>query len=515
MPVVSWFNRDADLSQASRAPYRLLEALGPLDYGTPNSKNMLVEGDNLGALKALLPYYAGQIKCCYFDPPYNSKTAFEHYDDNVEHSLWLSEIYPRLELARELLSDQGVIFVSIDDQEGHYLKVLMDEIFGRKNFVATFIWQKVDSPNDNKPSVAPDHEFVLCYEKIKGKGKLRKLGDTSVLDAYPNTAEDGRKYRDRLVKKNGKNSLRADRRTMWFSLTAPDKTEVWPIHDDGRDARWALGKKGVEKAIKQDLLIWKKREKNGELVWVPYKREFAPTEPSRPHPTILLDVKTSRQAKAHQSELLPNVLQFDTVKPEQLIQRLIEMATIPGDFVLDAYLGTGTTAAVAHKMNRAWIGIEQGAHMRTHARPRLQAVIDGEHGGISDDVGWDGGGGFRYYKLGEPVFDENGHIREDIGFDLLAAHVWFAETGSARLNSGEKSPYLGEYAGVAYYLLFNGILGNETKSSGNVLTRQALRSLTKFDGPKVIYGESCMLSEEMLSELEISFKHTPYDIKAR
>lgn len=515
MPLLSWHKRDEDLTRAALSKYRLLEPVAGLSYGDPASPNMLIEGDNLDALKALLPYYAGQVKCCYLDPPYNSETAFEHYDDNLEHSQWLSAIYPRLELTRELLSDEGVIFVSIDDREGHYLKVVMDEIFGRKNFLATFVWQKVDSPNDNKPPIAPDHEFILCYEKIKGMGQLRKLGDTSVLDAYPNEDENGRKYRDRLVKKNGKNSLRTDRPTMWFSITAPDGTEVWPMHDDGREARWALGKRGVAKAIEDKLLIWKQRDKNGELAWIPYKREFAPKEPARPHPTILLDVKTSRQAKAHQSEMLPGVVQFDTVKPEQLIQRILEIATKPSDLVLDAYLGTGTTAAVAQKMKRRWVGIENGVHMQTHAVPRLRLVTDGEQGGVSEEVGWEGGSGFRYYKLGVPVFDEDGRIRDGIKFEHLAAHIWFAETHMALAGRAPKSPFLGEHAGTGYYLLYNGILGDARKTGGNVLTRRLLRSLPKFDGPKVIYGEACDLSAEQLRELGIAFRQTPYDIRAR
>ena len=515
MPLLSWHKRDEALAQASRAPYRLLEPVASLSYGEPDAPNLLIEGDNLEALKALLPYYAGQVKCIYLDPPYNSESAFEHYDDNLEHSQWLSAMYPRLEVICELLSESGVIFVSIDDREGHYLKVLMDEVIGRKNFVATFIWQKVDSPNDNKPPIAPDHEFVLCYERLKGRGQLRKLGDASVLEAYPHQDENGLRYRDRLVKKNGKNSLRADRPTMWFSIKSPDGTDVWPIHDDGREARWALGKKGVDKAIKAKTLIWKRREKNGAHVWVPYKREFAPTEPARPHPTILLDVKTSRQAKAHQKDLLPDQVQFDTVKPEQLIQRLLEIATQPGDLVLDAYLGTGTTASVAHKMARRWIGIESGPHMHSHCAPRLKQVVDGEQGGISEDCDWQGGGGFRYYKLGAPVFDENGHIRSEIRFEQLAAHVWFAETGSARSTRAKKEAFLGEHGGVGYYLLFNGVLGDTSKSGGNVLTRTVLRKLQAFDGPKVIYGEACALPEEQLRELGIAFRQTPYDIKAR
>lgn len=515
MPTLSWFNRDEDLTKAALTPYRLLEPLKSLSHGDESATNLLIEGDNLDVLKALQPYFGGAVKCIYIDPPYNTKTIFKHYDDSIEHSIWLSKIYPRLELLKELLSEDGVIFVSIDDQEGHYLKVIMDEIFQRKNFVATFIWQKVDSPNDNKPPVTPDHEFILCYEKNKAKGRLRKLGDNSVLDAYPHVDEAGRKYRDRLVKKNGKNSLRTDRPTMWFPITAPDGEAVWPLHDDGREARWALGKKGVEKAQKAGLLVWKQREKDGKKVWVPYKREFAPTAPARPHPTILLDVKTSRQAKAHQKDLLPDAEQFDTVKPEQLLERLLQMSTVPGDLVLDAYLGTGTTAAVAQKMGRRWIGIEEAAQVRTHAQPRLRQVVDGEQGGISEDVGWEGGGGFRYMKLGPAIRSEDGSICKEIKFEHLAAHVWFAETRTPRPSKTLKQAFLGEHEGIGYYLLYNGVVGDLSPGGGNVLTSRLLRKLGAFDGPRVIYGEACELTDEQLADQMITFKQTPYDLKAR
>lgn len=206
---------------------------------------------------------------------------------------------------------------------------------------------------------------------------------------------------------------------------------------------------------------------------------------------------------------------FITPKPEGLIQRVLEVATQTGDLVLDSFLGSGTTAAVAHKMGRRWIGIEMGEQARTHCQPRLKKVVDGEQGGISEAVGWQGGGGFRFYKLGVPVFDENGHIRDGIRFEHLAAHVWFAETGTARSTRAKKEAFLGEHAGTGYYLLFNGILGDERKTGGNVLTRRLLRSLPQFDGPKVIYGEACDLSVEQLRELDIAFRQTPYDIKAR
>jgi adenine-specific DNA-methyltransferase len=194
--------------------------------------NRLIFGDNLLALKALEQEFAGRIKCIFIDPPYNTGSAFEHYDDGVEHSIWLSMMRERLEILRCLLSPQGVIFVQVDDNEGHYLKVLMDEIFGRQNFVTTFIWRKVDSPNDNKVSITPDHEYVFCFSREKEQLQLKRKFDASLLNAYRQRDERGRLYRDRLLKKNGKNSLREDRPSMFFPLKASDGTEVYPIHDD-------------------------------------------------------------------------------------------------------------------------------------------------------------------------------------------------------------------------------------------------------------------------------------------
>ena len=382
-------------------------------------------------------------------------------------------MWPRLELLRELLSEDGSIWVSIDDNEGHYLKVVTDEIFGRNNFVTSFIWQKVDSPNENKVPITPDHEYLLCYEKNIETSGFRKKDDASILELYRTTDEEPRLHRDRLVKKNGANSLREDRPTMFFEIIAPDGKPVLPIHDDGREANWAFSPSGVNKLKAEGRLIWKKRDRLGEMVWVPYAREFAPATPTRPHPTILLDVKTSRQAKAHQRALLPNEETFATVKPEQLIQRVFEIATRPGDLVLDSFLGSGTTAAVAHKMGRRYIGIEMGEHAVTHCAPRLNKVIEGEQGGISEAVGWKGGGGFRFYRLGPPVFDEEGHIRADIRFPVLAAHIWFSETGTPwTAKAARRCSASTTAAPIA--LLYNGILGDKRADGGNVLTRATL-----------------------------------------
>ena len=518
MPTLTWLTRDDDLKRAGAAPYRLLEEVPELGAGDRDAGNMLIQGDNLDALKALLPYYAGRVKCIYIDPPYNTRSAFEHYDDNLQHAEWLAMIYPRLELLRKLLSEDGSIWVSIDDNEGHYLKIVMDEIFGRQNFVTNFVWQKVDSPNDNKVPITPDHEFLLCYEKVRDRTGFQQKSDDSLLDAYKSTVEEPRLHRDRLIKKNGKNSLRADRPTMFYPIVAPDESEAWPIHDDGREANWAFGKKGIEQLRAEGRLIWKRRQRLGEEVWVPYSREFASSTPKRPHPTILLDVKTTRQAKAHARELLPEVAPIDTIKPEEIIERVLEIATKVGDVVLDSFLGSGTTAAVAHKMGRSYVGIEMGDHAVTHCAPRLGKVIEGEQGGISESVEWTGGGGYRFYRLGAEVFNADGGINPGIPFRHLAAHVWFSETGRP-LESDATGPWLGAADERGLALLYNGILGDKSVSGGNVLTAALLKRLRAdsggFAGPMTIYGEASRLGPDRLTAEGVTFKQTPYDVRAR
>lgn len=368
--------------------------------------NMLIHGDNLLALKALEQEYTGKVKCIYIDPPFNTGQAFEHYEDGIEHSLWLSLLRDRLALLFKLLSEDGSIWVHCDDYEHAYLKVILDEIFGRQNFVTCFIWRKVDSPNDNKVPITPDHEYIICYSRNKGRTNFKQKPDLSLIEAYTLRDSEGKPCRDRLLKKNGKNSLRTDRPSMYFSIPGPDGKEVFPIHDDGREARWAAGKASIDKLIAEDSLIWKERERGGEKVWVPYTREYPPTNPSRPFPTIWNDVNTTRQAKAHLKTINKGVIEFDTPKPEDLLERIIFIASNPGDIVLDSFLGSGTTAAVAHKIGRRWIGVELGDHCSTHCHPRLKTVVDGEDlGGITQSANWKGGGGFRYYELGPSLIE--------------------------------------------------------------------------------------------------------------
>lgn len=409
-----------DPEKSYHAPHRVSE--------NDSFDNRLIHGDNLLALKALEQEFTGKVKCIFIDPPYNTGSAFEHYDDGLEHSIWLSLMRDRLEILRRLLRFDGLIFVQADDNEGQYLRVMMDEVFGRQNFVTTFIWRKVDSPNDNKVFITPDHEYIFCFAADSSKMRLSRKADPSILDAYSQRDSKGRLHRDRLLKKNGKNSMRADRPSMFFPLIAPDGSEVFPIHDDGKEARWAMGKTGIEKLEKESDLIWKNRGTVTSPKWIPYSREYAPESPERPFPTIWADLHTTRQAKSHLKDVFGEGLMFDTPKPEPLIQRILELATNPGDLVLDSFLGSGTTAAVAHKMGRRWIGIELGEHCHTHCLPRLKKVVDGtDAGGITEAVGWKGGGGFRYYNLAPSLLTQdkwgNWVISKEFNAPMLAEAV--------------------------------------------------------------------------------------------
>lgn len=399
--------------------YRVAEVrlLQPVEtYGSDPSANLLIQGDSLYALESLkkIPAYkdtyAGKIKLAYLDPPFNTQQTFAQYNDALEHSVWLTMMRDRLRLIRDLLSEDGSVWVHCNDSEQHRLRCVMDEVFGVENFYATFVWQKVDSPNDNHVAVVTDHDYIICYAKSRRYARFIPKPDESILESYGSVSEDGRRYRDRLLKKNGKNSLREHRPTMFFPIPGPDGNDVYPIHDDGREARWSKGWAEVQRLLATGGIVWKRRTVNGTQQWVPYTREWAPEAPTRPWPTIWVDIQTMRQAKAHLKTLLPGEIVFDTPKPELLLYRILTMATSTGDIVMDCFAGSGTTAAVAHKMGRRWVAVEWSEDtVQRHIIPRLRKVIDGQDpGGITEAVGWEGGGGFQFVKVAPSMFTEVG-----------------------------------------------------------------------------------------------------------
>ena len=508
MPKLDWLTRPEDEKTAANVPYRLLEVAPELSYGDEQTENMLIQGDNLEALKALLPFYAGRVKCIFIDPPYNTRSAFEHYDDNLEHTQWLGMMYPRLELLREFLTEDGSIWVTIDDNEAHYLKVIMDEVFGRKNFLTTFVWKKSYGGGAKARWFVGLHEYVHCYAK-----NLDTLPELFLPPAE--SASKYYKFRDSKFATRGPYRLQPlattsndDRPNLKYAISFPDGREVWPRK------QWQWSKDRVIAAIENNEIVFTEKKDSVSVSYKQYLRDDAGEE-RRSKPVTIIDGHFTQHGTYESMELFGLESKFAFPKPEGLIRTILEAGSAPGDLVLDSFLGSGTTAAVAHKMGRRYIGIEMGEHAETHCVPRLRKVVDGEQGGISEAVGWHGGGGFRFYRLGSQVFDEQGHIHPSIRFDHLAAHVWFAETRTPIPQKRKRSPLLGKHGETAYYLLYNGILGDKRPDGGNVLTRKVLAELPAHDGPKVIYGESSRLSAVALKQLGITFKQTPYDVKAR
>jgi adenine-specific DNA-methyltransferase len=511
MPQLTWLG-DAQAKRAARhVPYRLLETVSR--HGAAHAPNWLIQGDNLDALKALLPFYAGRVKCISIDPPYNTKSAFEHYDDNLEHSQWLSMMLPRLELLRDLLAEDGSIWVTIDDNEGHYLKVLMDEVFGRGSFVANVLWRKNYSPKSTARHFSEDHDHILVYAKS---------GATWLPNLMPRTEKQDRAY------KNPDNDPRGpwkpgdlSARNYYGAGTYPITTPSGRVIEGPPNAMyWRVSEAKLQEMDNDKRIWWGKDGAN-----VPAVKRFLSEVKQGLVPQTWWsyeDVGHTQDAKREVVELFGSDV-FGTPKPEQLIGRILHIATNPNDLVLDSFLGSGTTAAVAHKMGRRWIGIEMGEHAATHCLPRLQKVIDGEQGGISEAVDWHGGGGFSFMKLGEPVFQEDGRINPQIRFATLASYLWFLENGAPHATGQFDSPLLGisgegENA-VAYVLLYNGILGDRRPAGGNVLTSVMWPYIQNLApghaGRWVIYGEAARMPESRRRTVGVAFKQIPYDIRMK
>ncbi|NJM12180.1 MAG: site-specific DNA-methyltransferase [Synechococcaceae cyanobacterium SM1_2_3] len=504
MPYLEWTNKAKAVADVSDVPYHLLSF--ERGYGDSNADNLLIRGDNLLALKALLPFYRGRVKCIYIDPPYNTQSAFEHYDDRLEHSQWLSMMYPRLVLLRELLAANGSIWVSIDDNEAHYLKVLCDDIFGRKNFVGHVIWQKKFAPQNDTKLIDANHDHILCFSKNIALCQLNLLQRSDKMnDRYKNPDNDPR------GPWTSDNPLRREyREYAYYEIETPFGRKVIPPPGSS----WRFNKEDVPKLIADNRLYFGKDGKGVPRI----KRFLSEVKIGIIPQTIWLHTEAGNTQEAKKEVIALNSKEiFDTPKPERLLTRILQIATNPNDLVLDSFLGSGTTAAVAHKMGRRYIGIEMGEHAETHCIPRLQKVIAGEQGGISQAVNWQGGGGFRYYTLADPVFLADGSINPAVRFPALAAYLWHFDTEQAASQTFD-SPFLGEHNGKAYYLLYNGILGDRTPQGGNVLTAAVLAHLLKVHphpGPKVIYGVMTRLGTKRLAAENIEFKQIPYDVRVR
>ena len=538
MPTLDWIGKKAVLNHHREVPYRLLQCNAELSAGDPDSGNLLVQGDNLLALKALLPYYAGKVKCIYIDPPYNTGNEKWIYNDAVNspemqrwlgkvvgaeaedlsrHDKWLCMMYPRLSLLRDFLTEDGAIFISIDDNEVQNLRAVMDEIFGPQNFIATVIWQKMDSPKNTAIHLSEDHDYIVLYARNGELWRPNKLKRTEAMIArYKNPDSDPRG--PWLLSDLAARNFYAQGR---YPITT-HKGRI--IEGPPAGSYWRVNKERFDELDRDGRIWWGKSGDNRPGI----KRFLSEVQSGVVPQTLWLwkDVGSTRHAKQELSEVMSAEASQDlfiTPKPTSLVDRILQIATNPDDLILDSFAGSGTTAHAVLAMNfrdgrnRRFVLVEMDDTIcRSITGRRLKRVVEGyAPRAASEKAPATGlGGGFRYCSLGEPLFDEAGDIRENVNFPDLAAHIYFTETGTPiPKRATGKTPFLGVHDGKAVYLLFNGVLGDKSAKGGNVLTNEVLRHLPNHAGTKVVYGEGCRLGAARLKREGIVFRQIPYEIK--
>jgi adenine-specific DNA-methyltransferase len=570
MPTLDWIGKRAVLNHDREVPYRLLKCDEKLSVGDPGSGNLLVEGDNLVALKALLPFYAGEVKCIYIDPPYNTgvderdeegKRSGWIYSDNVNspeirewlgkvvgeeaedlsrHDKWLCMMYPRLSLLKKFLQEDGVVFASIDEVEVATLRLLLDEIFGPTNRVGTIIWKNV---TDNNPTnIAVEHEYLLCY--AKNKDRLPREWKSSNLAVKDKLLQIGSEFIAKYADPHGRQA----EYTKWFR---ENKDFLWPfdrykfiddggiytgsqsVHNPGKEGyRYDVVHPKTGRPCSQPLMGYRFPQETMEELLSEGSVLFGEDESKIIE--LKLYVKDYRSKLASLFELdgrigtneikqiFPdNKRPFDFPKPTELIEEIISFTTSNTDLILDSFAGSGTTGHAVLKLNRAdqqqrrFILVEmKSAIAREIMAVRVRRVSQGYTDRKGQRV--EGlGGGFRYCALGESLFDGRGRVHSTIKFGDLARHVFFTETGEPlpRGANGKKSPFIGVCNGTAYYLLFNGVLGDQRREGGNVLTGQVLAQLPSYDGPRVVFGEGCRLGSARLKRERITFRQVPYELR--
>jgi len=552
MPTLNWIGKEAVINHHRQVPYHLLRCDNSLSVGEPDSGNLLVEGDNLLALKALLPYYAGQVKCIYIDPPYNTGNEKWIYNDNVNssemrkwlgkvvggeledlsrHDKWLCMMYPRLVLLKDFLREDGVIFISIDDNEVHNLRAILQEVDGL-SFAGTIVWERKRKGSHLSRKLTKKTEYIIICSKqsrdVELVGEPVGPDEDFPLIKRTNSVKTLRIPADKLgatkLKEGTYAAGRYGRGNTAVELVEPVQVKdgkfltsvilrgrsIWT--QENLDAELEAGGKCFLRTKNFSLRAIKAAENQG------YKglsslltKEYGTNEDASTELAAIFDTEVNA------------VFQYS--KPTKLVQTLIWAATfdMKDAMVLDSFAGSGTTGQAVLNLNksdggnRRFILVEMEQEVcRDITAKRLRRVIEGyekTNGERAEKI--EGlGGGFRYCSLDKPLFDETGKIGETVKFADLAAHVFFTETGMPipkRTNG--TSPFLGSAKGTGYYLLFNGILGDKTPDGGNVLTGKVLADLPKHKGPKVIFGEGCRLGDAKLRREGITFKQLPYEIK--
>ena len=533
MPTLDWIGKQAVVNHHHSVPFHLLKDVPDLSVGDPGSGNLIVQGDNLLALKALLPYYAGQVKCIYIDPPYNTgnegwvyndnvnsplirewlgKTVGKEADDLSRHDKWLCMMYPRLALLRQFLREDGVIFINLDDTEAGSCRLMMDEIFGATNCLAVVAWEKRYTRSNNARMFYSLKDTILVYRKGPALDFLREARTEKADSIYKNPDNDPRGSWTSASYVNP--ATKSMRPNLVYPILNPFTGDEirHPTH------AWKFELTQHEEHVKTNRLWWGK----GGSAKFPRLKIFQKTENIGLVPVDVWrhdETGTTDEGGAELKSIFGEAL-FDNPKPTKLLRRVIPIAAGNDDLVMDCFSGSGTTGHAVLQLNkqdggnRRFILVEMEPTIaREITAERVKRVAQGYTNTKGEQV--DGlGGGFRFCELGEPLFDEHGQIRDTVKFADLARHVYFTETGEPLPRERiPNTPKIGEYRGVGIYLLYNGILGDKTSNGGNVLTRAVLAKLPPHDGPKVIYGAGCLLGAERLRLERITFRQTPYEVK--
>jgi len=527
LPTLNWIGKKAVENHHHMVPFHLLKDVPEFSVGNPGSGNLLVEGDNLLALKALLPYYAGQVKCVFIDPPYNTgnenwiyndavnspemkswlgKVVGNELEDLTRHDKWLCMMYPRLALLRKFLRRDGILFMTIDDAEIENALFLGNEIFGRNNNVATIIWQHSVQPKGYSGKVSIHHNYLIAFSKSDGFifNDIPRKDEHNLHYSNPDNDPEG-PWRSGDVR----NALY--RPNLIYDLKTPSGKVIKPPPKG-----WRWSKETMAEKIRTGEILFRSNEtKIIRKIYLKHQDGRAPE-------SIWFgeDVGTTREANQELKDIFDGQSPFDTPKPVRLLERILQIATKPGDIILDSFAGSGTTGHAAFSLfkngddRRKFILIEMEAKIaREITAKRLSRIAVGYKNPKGEKVAGIGDG-FRFATLGDPLFDERGNIRSSVRFTDLARHVYFTETGEP-LSKQPKAggPLLGIYNNFAVYLLYNGILKDISIDGGNVLTTEVLRHLPQHDGLRVIYGTACRLGAERLRRDKIIFKQLPYKLR--
>ena len=530
MPSIDWIGKAAVERHHLEVPYRLVHCDGKLSAGDVVAGNLLVQGDNLEALRALLPYYAGRVKCIYIDPPYNTGNEGWAYNDRVNssqiqrwlgktvggeaedlcrHDKWLCMMYPRLRLLRDFLREDGIVFVSIDDNEVHCLRMLMDEIFGANNFYAMINWTARVKPMNSgaaKYKFQKSEEYILVYGKISMQQHAPFNIKQDAPKKYPFKNRKG-EYREEEVQQRKNIGVKRSEK-MVFSIGGISPQNGY---------RWTIGENTAKTLLKQKDIFVKK----GKVYRIFYKHDEDNFSFQPLWANFGDDCGSSETGKADLDIISPQH-GFETVKPIDLLAKLMFHFSDKDSIIMDSFAGSGTTAHAVLRQNkedggnRRFVLVEMDKKIsETITAKRIKKAIAGYKNGNKKIAALDGG--FRFCTLGAPLFDENGNIGKTVKFADLAAHIFFSETGKP-IPKRPRKALLGEDEGRAIYLLYNGIMGDKRKGGGNMLTSQTLAKLPKpsaTDMRRIVFAEGALLSPERLKREKIDFRQIPYKIRMR